>query len=129
VDRDNILIIEVYVDDIIFRSDDQRMSQKFARDMKNESERYFLGELNFFLGLQICQRDKGIFISQTKYIIEMLKKFGMEDCKPVSTLMQTNCKLRKEYEYKDVDQTLYRSMIGILLYMKTLKTNVMQAFG
>jgi hypothetical protein len=87
VDRDNILIIEVYVDDIIFRSDDDRMSQKFSRDMQNEFEMSLLGELNLFLGLQICQHDKGIFISQTKYIREMLKKFGMEDCKPVSTTL------------------------------------------
>jgi hypothetical protein len=119
VDRDNILIIEFYVDDIIFGSDDDRMSQKFSRDMKNEFEMSLLGELNLFLGLQICQRDKGIFISQTKYIREMLKKFGMEDCKPMSTPMQTSCKLRKDDESKDADQRLYRSMIGSLLYVTT----------
>jgi hypothetical protein len=79
MDRDNILIIEVYVDDIIFESDDDRMSRKFSKDMKNEFKVSLLGDLNFFLGLQICQSDKGIFISQTKYIKEMLKKFGMED--------------------------------------------------
>jgi hypothetical protein len=129
VDRDNILIIEVYVDDIIFGSDDDRMSQKFSKDMQNEFEMYLLGELNFFLGLQICQRDKGIFISQTKYIREMLKKFGMEDCKPVSTPMQTSCKLRKDDESKDADQRLYRSMIGSLLYVTTSRPDVMQAVG
>jgi hypothetical protein len=117
VDRDNILIIEVYVDDIIFGSDDDRMSQKFSKDMQNEFEMSLLGELNFFLGLQICQCDKGIFISQTKYIREMLKKFGMEDCKPVSTPMQTSCKLSKDDDSKDADQRLYRSMIGSLLYV------------
>jgi hypothetical protein len=114
VDRDNILIIEVYVDDIIFGSDDDRMSQKFSKDMQNEFEMSLLGELTFFLGLQICQCDKGIFISQTKYIREMLKKFGMEDCKPVSTPMQTSCKLSKDDDSKDADQRLYRSMIGQL---------------
>jgi hypothetical protein len=81
------LIIEVYVDDIIFGSDDDRMSQKFSKDMQNEFEMSLLGELSFFLGLQICQSNKGIFISQTKYIREMLKKFGMTDCKPVNTPM------------------------------------------
>jgi hypothetical protein len=55
-----------------------------------------LGELSFFLGLHICQSNQGIFISQTKYIREMLKRFGMEDCKPVITPMQTSCKLRKD---------------------------------
>jgi hypothetical protein len=63
VDRDGILIIEVYVDDIIFGSDDERMSQQFSKDMQKEFEMSFLGELNFFLGLQICQHDKRIFIS------------------------------------------------------------------
>jgi hypothetical protein len=129
VDRDSILIIEVYVDDIIFGSDDDRMSQKFSRDMQNEFEMSFLGELNLFLGLQICQCDKGIFISQTKYIREMLKKFGMEDCKPMSTPMQTSCKLSKDDESKDADQRLYRSMIGILLYVTTSRPDVMQAVG
>jgi hypothetical protein len=64
-----------------------------------------LGELSFFLGLQISQTNKGIFISQTKYIKEMLKKFEMEDCKPVSTPMVTGCKLSKEDESKEANQT------------------------
>ena len=79
VNQDSILIIEVYVDDIIFRSDDDRVSHKFSKEMQNEFEMYFLRELSFFFGLEICQRNKGIFISQTKYIRDMLKKFGMTD--------------------------------------------------
>jgi hypothetical protein len=63
------------------------MSQKFVKDMQTEFEMSSLGELSFFLGLNICQQDKGIFISHTKYIKEMLKKFGMVDCKLVSTPM------------------------------------------
>jgi hypothetical protein len=98
------LLIEVYVDDIIFGSDDDRMSQKFAKDMQNEFEMSLLGELSFFLGLQMCQRNQGIFISQTKYIREMLKRFRMEYCKPVSTPMQTSCKLSKDDDSKDIDQ-------------------------
>jgi hypothetical protein len=68
VDRNNILIIEVYVDDIIFGSDDDRMSKKFFQDMKNEFEMSLLGELSFFLAFHISQQDEGIFIYQTKYI-------------------------------------------------------------
>jgi hypothetical protein len=79
VSQCNIFLIEVYVDDIILGSDDDRLSQKFAKDMKNEFEMSLLGELSFFLGLYICQRNQGIFISQTKYIREMMKRFGMED--------------------------------------------------
>jgi hypothetical protein len=63
VNQDSIMIIEFYVDDIIFRSDDDKMSKKFSKDMHNEFEMYFLGDLSFFLGLQICHSNKGIFIS------------------------------------------------------------------
>jgi hypothetical protein len=85
--------------------------------MQNEFEMSLLGELSFFLGLQICQRNQGIFISQTKYIKEMLKRFGMEDCKLVTTPMQTSCKLSKYDDSKSKDQRQYRSMIGSLLYV------------
>jgi hypothetical protein len=97
--------------------------------MQNEFEMSLLGELSFFLGLQICQRNQGIFISQTKYIREMLKRFGMEDCKPVTTPMQTSCKLRKDDDSKSTDQRKYRSMIGSLLYVTTSRPDVMQAVG
>jgi hypothetical protein len=129
VSQGNILLIEVYVDDIIFGSDDDRLSQKFAKDMQNEFEMSLLGELSFFLGLQIRQRNQGIFISQTKYIIEMLNRFGMEDCKPVITPMQTSCKLRKDDDSKHTDQRQYRSMIGSLLYVTTSRLDVMQVVG
>jgi hypothetical protein len=72
--------------------------------MHNEFEMSLLGELSFLLGLHICQRNQGIFISQTKYIREMLKKFGMEDWKPVTTPMQTSCKLRKYDDSKSTYQ-------------------------
>jgi hypothetical protein len=97
--------------------------------MKNEFEMSLLGELSFFLGLQIRQSNQGIFISQTKYIREMLKRFGMEDCKPIITPMQTNCKLSKDDDSKSTDQRKYRSMIGSLLYVTTSRRDVMQAFG
>ena len=74
--------------------------------MQKEFEMSLLNELTFFLGLQISQQTKGIFITQRKYIKEMLKKFKMEDCKPVSTPMITGCKLSKDDESKEVDQRL-----------------------
>jgi hypothetical protein len=97
--------------------------------MQNEFEMSLLGELSFFLGLQICERNQGIFISQTKYIREMLKRFGMEDCKPVITPMQTSCNLRKGDDSKSTDERQYRSMIGNLLYVTTTRPNVMHAVG
>jgi hypothetical protein len=78
VNEDSILIIEVYVEDINFGSDDDRMNQKNSKYMQNKFDMSLIGEISFFLGLQICQRNKIIFISQTKYIREMLKRFGME---------------------------------------------------
>jgi hypothetical protein len=129
VSQSNILLIEVYVDDIIFGSDDDRLIQKFAKDMQNEFEMVLLGELSFFLGLQIHQTNQGNFISQTKYIREMLKRFGMEDCKPVITPMKTSCKLSKDDDSKSIDQRQYKSMIGSLLYVTTSRPDVMQVVG
>jgi hypothetical protein len=97
--------------------------------MKNEFEMSLLGELSFFLGLQIRQRNQGIFISQTKYMREILKRFGMEDCKLVITSMQTSCKLRKDDDSKSTDQRQYKSMIGILLYVTASRSYVMQEVG
>ena len=128
-DKESMIIIEVYVDGIIFGSDDDKLSKQFAKDMQSKFEMSLLGELKFFLGLQISQLKNGIFISQAKYIKEMLKKFGMEDCKLVSTPMTIGCKLSKDNDSKEVDQKLYRSMIGSLLYVTTSRPDVMQAIG
>ena len=97
--------------------------------MQSEFEMSLLGELTYFLGLQISHQEKGIFICQAKYIKEMLKIFKMEDCKPVLTPMVTGCKLSIDDSSKDVDQRLYRSMIGSLLYVTTSRPDVMQAVG
>jgi hypothetical protein len=80
--------------------------------MQNEFEMSLLGELSFFLGLQIHQRNQGIFISQTKYIIEMLNRFGMEDCKLVITPMQISCKLRKDDDSKSTDQRCWSRLFS-----------------
>ena len=79
IEHENMIIIEVYVDDIIFGSNDDRLSQQFSKNMQKEFEMSLLGELRFFLGLQISQQENGIFISQSKYIKEMLKIFQMKD--------------------------------------------------
>jgi hypothetical protein len=97
----------------------KEICQEFSIEMKKEFEMSMLGELSFFLGLQISQYDKGIFVSQTKYVKEILKKFRMEDCTLVSTPMVIGCKLRKNDESLEENQTLYRSMIRRLLYVRT----------
>eukprot|EP00253_Pinus_taeda_P010923 PITA_10923 len=93
IENNKLLILVVYVDDIIFGSNEEAMSQSFALVMQKEFEMSFLGELTYFLGLQIQQNEGGIFLSQTKYLKQILKKYGMEDVKPVCTPMVTGCSL------------------------------------
>jgi len=83
------------------------------------------GEMNFLLGLQINQSDKGIFISQSKYVKEFLKKFGMEDSKPVCTPMVTGYKLSKTDESPKTNKKKYSSMIGGLLYLTQTRLDIM----
>ncbi|GJW65238.1 retrovirus-related pol polyprotein from transposon TNT 1-94 [Tanacetum coccineum] len=108
----NLIIVQIYVDDIIFGSTCQDMCDEFAKIMHDEFEMSMMGELNFFLGLQIKQMEDGIFFNQSKYIKEMLKKFGLEDSKPMKTPMSSDTKLTKDEECESVDSTKYRGMIG-----------------
>lgn len=121
-----LLIVVVYVDDIIFGVKYQAC-KIFAKDIQKEFEMLMIGQLSFFLCLQVAQLDDGIFISQEKYVKEILKKFGMENSKPVGTSMVIGCHLSKDDESLEVDQTLYRSMIGGLLYLTTSRPNIMHA--
>src|SRR3954464_8861108 len=84
-----------------------------------------MGELKFFLGLQIRQQRNGTFISQDKYLKECLKKFGMQDCKGIKTTMPTNGHLGPDENGKDYNQKVYRSMIGSLLYLCASRPDIM----
>ncbi|GJZ80279.1 retrovirus-related pol polyprotein from transposon TNT 1-94 [Tanacetum coccineum] len=92
----NLIIVQIYVDDIIFGSTCQDMCDEFAKIMHDEFEMSMMGELNFFLGLQIKRMYDGIFFNQSKYIKEMLKKFGLEESKPMKTPMSSDTKLMKD---------------------------------
>jgi hypothetical protein len=120
-----MIVVVLYVDEIIFRSNLTTLSRKFASKMQEEFEMSMLGELSLFLGLQVNQTKNGIFVSQTKYINEMLKKFQMEDSKPMGTPMVIGCKLSLEDDSPKVDQTMYRSMVGSLLYSRTTRPGIM----
>ncbi|GKA73048.1 retrovirus-related pol polyprotein from transposon TNT 1-94, partial [Tanacetum coccineum] len=85
----DILLVQVFVDDIIFGSTNLDFSKRFANLMKNNFEMLMMGELKFFLGLQVHQSPRGIFISQSQYAIELLKKHGMDECDSMRTPMAT----------------------------------------
>ena len=85
-----------------------------------------IGELSYFLGVCIIQSFEGLFLSQAKYLKEMLKRFQMEDLSSVSTPMVVSCKLSKDDPSPDVDQRTYRSMIGILLYITASRLDIIQ---
>nr|GFB00522.1 retrovirus-related Pol polyprotein from transposon TNT 1-94 [Tanacetum cinerariifolium] len=100
----NLVIIQIYVDDIVFGSTCQDMCDEFAKIMYDEFEMSMMGELNFFLGLQIKQMEYGIFFNQSKYIKEMLKRFGLEESKPMKTPMSFDTRLSKDEECESVDR-------------------------
>lgn len=129
VDDGKLLIVIVYVDDIIFGSNEESMSQRFAFVMQREFEMSLLGELTYFLGLQVQQAKNGIFLSQKKYLNKIIKKYGMGDCKPVCKPMVTECSLSSHDYSPTVNQPKYRSMIGRILYLSRTTPDIMHVVG
>ena len=129
VKGDDMIIVQIYVDDIIFGATNDLLCEDFAKSMSSEFEMSMMGELNFFLGLQIKQSKEGIFINQAKYVKEMLKKFEMEDAKPMNTPMSSSIKLDKDEHGVAVDTTKYRGMIGSLLYLTASRPDIMFSVG
>ncbi|GJT33811.1 putative ribonuclease H-like domain-containing protein [Tanacetum coccineum] len=112
----HILLVQIYVDDIIFGSTKKELCEEFEKLMKDKFQMSSMGELTFFLGLQVQQRKKGIFISQDKYVHEILRKFNYTDVKSASTPILEKA-IRLKLQSDDVDEHLYRSMIGSLMYL------------
>ncbi|GJY17919.1 copia protein [Tanacetum coccineum] len=100
--KSHLIIVQIYVDDIIFGSTSQNLCDDFAKIMQDEFEMSMMGELNFFLGLQIKQMEDEIFFNQSKYVKEMLKKSRLEDSKPTKMPMSTEIKLTKDDEADSV---------------------------
>jgi hypothetical protein len=111
----DILIVRVYVNDIVFGGSSNSLVARFAEDMSKEFEMSMMGELQFFLGLQIMQSEEGTFVHQAKYTKDIVRKFQMEDSKAMTTPMSTTTALDADEEGEHVDQKEYRSMIGSLL--------------
>ncbi|GJZ57174.1 putative ribonuclease H-like domain-containing protein [Tanacetum coccineum] len=126
-DKGDILLVQVYVDDIIFGSTRKSLCIEFEQIMHNRFHMSLIGELTFFIWLHVMQRDDGIFISQDKYVADILKKFDFSLVKTTSTLMEPNKALIKDAEAEDVDVHLYRSMIGSLMYLTASRPDIMFA--
>jgi hypothetical protein len=97
---------------------------RFVEDMSKEFEMSMMGELQFFLGLQIKQAKEGTFVHQAKYTKDILKKFKMDDSKPLSTPMSTTTALDADEDGEPMDQKEYRSMIGSLLYLTAMRPDI-----
>ncbi|KAK6131949.1 hypothetical protein DH2020_034310 [Rehmannia glutinosa] len=116
-DKKSILLVQIYVDDIIFGSTNKELCEKFSNLMQSKFEMSMMGELTFFLGLQVKQLKDGTFISQTKYTRDLMKKFGMEEKSYVKIPMNTSPKWTWMQMASLVDQTRYIALIGSLLYL------------
>jgi hypothetical protein len=121
---DDILIVQVYVDDIVFGGSSHFLVARFVEDMSKDSEMSMMGELRFFLGLQIKQAKEGTFVHQAKYTKDILKNFKMDNSKPLLTPMSTTTALDGDEDGEPVDQKEYRSMIGSLLYLTATRPDI-----
>lgn len=123
------MVAQIYVDDIVFGSTSNTLVSEFTDIMQNEFEMNMSGKLTYFHGLQVQQLKDGMFLSQTKYAKDLVSKFGLESAKPVTNPMSTTTKLHKDLTRNDVDHTLYRSMIGSLLYLTASRPNLSFSVG
>ncbi|GKB69432.1 retrovirus-related pol polyprotein from transposon TNT 1-94 [Tanacetum coccineum] len=112
----DLLLVQIYVDDIIFTSTTLELCDQFSKIMCSQFKMSMMGKISFFLGLQISQSSRGIFINQSKYALESLKKYGMESSDPMDTPIVEKSKLDEDTQGKAVDPTHYRGMIGTLMY-------------
>ena len=113
-----MLILILYVDDLLITGEEHLINQ-CKKDLASEFEMKDLGILHYFLGLEVRQKSGNIFLHQKKYTVDILKRFGMWNCRPMSTPMETNLHKLKEasVESRLVDPTLYRQIIGSLMYL------------
>ena len=112
-----MIFVQIYVDDIIFGSTNDNLCKRFAKLMQSNYEMSMMGELSYFLGLQVSQKEDGIFICQSKYVRHLLRKYNLKDCSPAKTPMATATNLDQDKSGKKVDISSYRGMIGSLLYL------------
>nr|GEW20318.1 hypothetical protein [Tanacetum cinerariifolium] len=125
--RGDFILVKGYVDDIIFGLSNPQLCREFEALMHENFQMSAMGELNFFLGLQVLQKKDGIFLSQDKYVGDILEKFGYLDVRSANTPMDKENPWGKDRTGKDVDLHLYRSMIGSLMYLTASRPDIMFA--
>jgi hypothetical protein len=125
----NFLLVQIYVDHIIFGGSSHTLVFRFQKMMKSEFQMSMMGELTFFLGIQEKQTKQGTFVHQAKYMNDLMKKFNMAELKPVSTPMSTTMSLGPDEDGKAVDQREYMSMIGFLLYLTATRSDIQFVVG
>ncbi|KAM1485555.1 hypothetical protein TB1_036396 [Malus domestica] len=119
------LIVSIYVDDVVYTGNDAAMMEEFKEEMMKRYEMTDLGLLHHFLGIGVIQKASSIFIHQKKYAETLLEKFGLKGCKPVSTPLIANEKLKKEDGSEPADASLYKSIVGSLLYLTATRLDLM----
>ncbi|KAI3696663.1 hypothetical protein L6452_29123 [Arctium lappa] len=124
-EKKDIILVQIYVDDIIFGSTNPKYCQNFSALMSKHFQMSMMGQMNFFLGLQVKQLQTGIFINQSKYISDILRKYQMEQSSSMKTPMSTTLKLHSDPDGKDVNATIYRGMIGSLMYLTASRPDIM----
>ena len=128
-DEAYFLVAQVYVNDIVFGATIDDQAIEFFEEMKKEFKMSMVGELTFFLGLQVKQKKKGIFISQEKYARNIVKKCGLDSKKHASTPMSSSTKLNVDSSGVEVSPTLYMSIIGSLLYLTVSRPDIAFSVG
>ncbi|KAK6123269.1 hypothetical protein DH2020_042997 [Rehmannia glutinosa] len=129
VRKNDVLIVCLYVDDLIFTGNNPNMFEEFKKAMTREFEMTDIGVMAYYLGVEVKQQEDGIFISQEGYAKEILKKFKMDNCKPINTPMECGIKLSKYDGEEKVDPTLYKSLVGSLRYLTCTRPDILYATG
>ncbi|GKC28260.1 retrovirus-related pol polyprotein from transposon TNT 1-94 [Tanacetum coccineum] len=123
----DLLLVQIYVDGIIFASTNTALCNEFANLMATKFKMSMMGQLSFFLGLQISQSPRGIFLNQSKYASEIIKKYGLLTSDSVDTPMVEKNKLDEDLQGTPVDATLYRGMIVSLMYLTSSRPDLIYA--
>ena len=125
----DVLIFCLYVDDLIFTSNNPSMFENFKKTMTKEFEMTYIGLMAYYLGIEVKQMEDGIFISQEGYAKDILKKFEMLNSNPISTPVECGVKLSKHDNEENVNPTLFKSLVGSLRYLACTRPNILFGVG